>query len=59
MTKATDAKGVVAFEMQANKGIDKLAVEFDPNEKLLSKTAVKAEKEGKEGKEAKEEKAKK
>lgn len=56
VTKATDAKGVVAFEMQAAKGKDKLAVEFDSNGKLLSKTAVKEEKEGKEGKEEKEEK---
>jgi hypothetical protein len=52
-TKATDAKGVVAFEMQVNKGKEKLAVEFDANGKLLSKTAVKEEKEGKEEKEEK------
>jgi len=55
ITKATDAKGVVAFEMEANKGKEKLAIEFDSNGKLLSKTAVKEEKEGKEGKEEKEE----
>jgi hypothetical protein len=45
ITKATDAKGIVAFEMQIIKGKDKLAVEFDSNGKLLSKTAVKEEKE--------------
>ncbi len=56
VTKATDAKGVVAFEMQAAKGKDKLAVEFDANGKLLSKTSLKEEKEGKEEKEEKEEK---
>jgi hypothetical protein len=48
ITKATDAKGLVAFEMQIIKGKDKLAVEFDSNGKLLSKTAVKEEKEEKE-----------
>ena len=49
-TKATDAKGVVAFEMQVIKGKEKYAVEFDSNGKLLSKTALKEEKEGKEEK---------
>ncbi|MEI7424115.1 MAG: PepSY-like domain-containing protein [Prolixibacteraceae bacterium] len=49
-TKVTDAKGVVAFEMQVIKGKEKLAVEFDANGKLLSKTALKEEKEGKEDK---------
>jgi hypothetical protein len=53
ITKATDAKGVVAFEMQANKGKDKMAIEFDPNGKLLSKTAMKEEKEEDEEKEKK------
>ncbi len=43
ITKATDAKGVVAFEMEAVKGKDKLAIEFDENGKLLSKTAAKEE----------------
>ena len=55
-TKATDAKGVVAFEMQVIKGKEKFAVEFDANGKLLSKAALKEEKEGKESKEEKEEK---
>lgn len=49
-TKATDAKGVITYEMQAIKGKDKLAVEFDPTGKLLSKTALKSEKEEKEDK---------
>ena len=52
-TKATDAKGVVAFEMQVIKGKNKWAVEFDPTGKLLSKTALKAEKEEKDEKEEK------
>jgi len=50
ITKATDAKGVVAFEMEAVKGKDKLAIEFDPNGKLLSKEPLKEEKEEKEEK---------
>ena len=45
--KATDAKGAVDFEMQVIKGKEKLAVEFDATGKLLSKTALKSEKEGK------------
>ena len=50
ITKATDAKGLVAFEMEVVKGKEKLAVEFDSNGKLLSKSAVKEEKEEKEEK---------
>ena len=45
INKATDAKGVVAFEMEAVKGKDKLAIEFDVNGKLLSKAPLKEEKE--------------
>ena len=48
ITKATDAKGVVAFEMEAVKGKDKLAIEFDVNGQLLSKSPLMEEKEGKE-----------
>ncbi len=59
VTKATDAKGVVAFEMEAAKGKDKLAIEFDANGKLMSKTAIKAEKAESEEKEDKEVKTKK
>ncbi len=59
INKATDAKGVVDFELQAEKGKVKLAVELDANGKLLSKKAVKEEKEGKEEKEEDEAKEKK
>ncbi|MEI6276024.1 MAG: PepSY-like domain-containing protein [Prolixibacteraceae bacterium] len=43
--KATDAKGVVSFEMEAAKGKDKWELSFDPNGKLLSKEPLKKEKE--------------
>ncbi len=43
ITKATDAKGVVTYEMQAAKGKDKLALDFDATGKLLSKEPLKKE----------------
>jgi hypothetical protein len=43
--KATDAKGVTSFEMEAAKGKEKLEISFDQNGKLLSKKAEKKEKE--------------
>jgi len=42
--KATDAKGVTTFEMEAAKGKDKLEISFDANGKLLSKEPLKEEK---------------
>ena len=42
--KATDAKGVITFEMEAAKGKDKLEISFDVNGKLLGKEPLKAEK---------------
>ncbi len=42
--KATDAKGVATFEMEADKGKDKLEISFDANGKLLGKEPLKAEK---------------
>lgn len=52
-TKATNANGVVDFEIQVIKGKDKWTVEFDPTGKLLSKLALKEEKELQEGKKEK------
>ena len=43
--KATDAKGVTSFEMEAAKGKEKLEISFDTNGKLLSKEPLKEEKE--------------
>ena len=45
VTKATDAKGAITYEMQATRGKDKLAIEFDASGKLISKALVKKEKE--------------
>jgi len=42
--KATDAKGVTTFEMEAAKGKDKLEISFDAKGKLLSKEPLKEEK---------------
>jgi outer membrane lipoprotein-sorting protein len=42
--KATDAKGVTTFEMEAAKGKNKLEISFDANGKLLSKEPLKEEK---------------
>jgi hypothetical protein len=41
--KATDAKGVVSYEMEAVKGSDKLEISFDANGKLLKKEPLKKE----------------
>ena len=41
--KATDAKGVVSYEMEASKGKENYDISFDINGKLLTKEAVKAE----------------
>ena len=43
--KATDAKGVTSFEMEAAKGKDKLEISFDANGKLLGKEPLKEGKE--------------
>ena len=43
--KATDAKGVTTFEMEAAKGKDKLEISFDVNGKLLTKKPIKEGKE--------------
>ena len=43
--KATDAKGVTTFEMEAIKGKDKLEISFDAIGKLLGKEPLKEEKE--------------
>lgn len=43
ITKATDNKGVVAFEMEAVKGKEKWTLEFDQNGKLLLKEPLKRE----------------
>ena len=43
--KATDAKGITTYEMEAAKGKDKLEISFDANGKLLSKEPLKEEKE--------------
>ena len=43
--KATDAKGVASFEMEAAKGKDKLEISFDANGKLLGKGPLKEQKE--------------
>lgn len=45
--KATDAKSVTTFEMEAAKGKDKLEISFDANGKLLGKELLKEEKEKK------------
>ena len=42
--KATDAKGISTYEMEAVKGKDKLEISFDANGKLLSKKPLKEEK---------------
>jgi midasin (ATPase involved in ribosome maturation) len=42
--KATDAKGVVSYEMEAAKGKEKYDLSFDGNGKLLTKEAAKDEK---------------
>lgn len=42
--KATDAKGVISFEMEAAKGKYKLEISFDANGKLLKKESLKEEK---------------
>jgi hypothetical protein len=39
--KATDAKGVTIFEMEAAKGKDKLEISFDASGKLLAKEPLK------------------
>lgn len=39
--KATDAKGITTFEMEAAKGKDKLEISFDANGKLLNKEPLK------------------
>jgi hypothetical protein len=43
--KATDAKGVVTYEMEASKGKDKLEISFDAIGKLLAKEPLKEKKE--------------
>lgn len=48
--KATDAKGITTFEMEAAKGKEKLEISFDSTGKLLAKEVAKEEKEEKEGK---------
>jgi hypothetical protein len=45
IAKATDAKGVVTYEMIANKGKEKFDISFDSNGKLLSKEVAKEEEE--------------
>jgi hypothetical protein len=42
--KATDAKGITTYEMEAAKGKDKFEISFDTNGKLLSKEPLKEEK---------------
>jgi len=42
--KATDAKGVASFEMEAAKGKEKLEISFDSTGKLLGKESLKEEK---------------
>ena len=42
--KATDAKGVTTFEMEAAKGREKLEISFDASGKLLAKEPLKEEK---------------
>jgi hypothetical protein len=42
--KATDAKGITTYEMEATKGKVKLEISFDANGKLLSKEPLKEEK---------------
>jgi len=46
--KATDAKGVITFEMEAAKGKEKLEISFDTYGKLLSNEPLKDKKEDKE-----------
>ena len=46
--KATDAKGVTTFEMEAAKGKEKLEISFDANGKLLGKESLKEGKENNE-----------
>ena len=58
IAKATDAKGVVDFEMELAKGKDKLSISIDSNGKVLSKEAAKEEKDEKGEKEEKEVKKK-
>lgn len=48
--KSTDEKGAVTFEMEANKGKEKLVLSFDTVGKLLSKVPAKTEKEEEKGK---------
>jgi hypothetical protein len=43
--KATDAKGVTTFEMEAAKGKDKLEISFDTTGKLISREPLKEAKE--------------
>jgi len=43
--KATDAKGVTTFEMEAAKGKEKLEISFDASGKLLGKESLKEGKE--------------
>jgi hypothetical protein len=43
--KATDAKGIATFEMEASKGKEKFEISFDATGKLLSKESLKGEKE--------------
>ena len=43
--KATDAKGITTYDMEAVKGKDKLELIFDANGKLLSKDPLKKEEE--------------
>jgi hypothetical protein len=48
--KATDAKGVTSYEMEATKGKEKLEISFDSTGKLLAKEPLKEEKGEKEDK---------
>ena len=48
--KATDAKGISTFEMEAAKGKEKLEISFDATGKLLAKKPMKEEKGEKENK---------
>ena len=45
--KATDAKGIVFYEMEAEKGKEEFEISFDANGKLLKKELLKEEKEEK------------
>jgi hypothetical protein len=45
IAKATDAKGVITYEMDASKGKEKIEISFDANGKLLGKKTAKGENE--------------